>query len=163
MIKTRILGDRDWPLLRDIRLQALKDSPHALVGCYAREVSHGEGQWRQRLRDCTWLAAFEPDPGGRPVGVIAMEWDTRAATECHIGSLWVTPGLRLRGIRILLVDAILELIAREGARSVSLWVLDGNASARALYERKQFKATGERQRAPGRSHDIEERMRRRLL
>jgi ribosomal protein S18 acetylase RimI-like enzyme len=62
--------------------------------------------------------------------------------------MWVDPGHRGTGVAPRLVDAVVGWATDDGARVVSLWVSDGNARARRLYERLGFAGTGERRPLP---------------
>lgn len=56
-----------------------------------------------------------------------------------------------------LVDAARDQAILDGARTLSLWVLDGNTPAGDLYVRAGFRRTGVRQRLPRDAALVEER------
>lgn len=153
----------DWQLLSTIRLRALEDSPDAFASDYGAEVPHNEQQWRERLRSDIWLLAFENGTAAAPVGVIAATREPPTpATDHFLSSLWVDPWHRRRGIARGLVEAAAQRVAAAGATAVSLWVLDGNDTARQFYTAIGFVPTDECQPAPGGSGLLEWRMRRRV-
>jgi GNAT superfamily N-acetyltransferase len=73
-------------------------------------------------------------------------------------SMWVSPDVRGRGIAARLIDAVANWARADGAGELHLWVVVGNAAARAAYDRAGFVATGERQPVRGAGNRIEERM-----
>ena len=62
--------------------------------------------------------------------------------EAEVADLAVAPDARRRGIGGLLLDRVVEEVARRGVRSVYLEVRESNASARALYESRSFRQVG---------------------
>jgi GNAT superfamily N-acetyltransferase len=73
-------------------------------------------------------------------------------------SMWVSPTVRGRGVAGQLIDAVAGWARDDGAAELHLWVVTGNAAARAAYVRAGFVATGERQPVKGDDHRVEERM-----
>ncbi len=63
-------------------------------------------------------------------------------------SVWVDPQHRGHGSAGELTSTALRFAAAQGFACVRLWVTDGNASARTLYERLGFTPTGNRQPLP---------------
>ena len=70
-------------------------------------------------------------------------------TVGHIPSIHVLPHLRGRGFGRALLDHAFAEFRRRGFGEVTLWVLEGNASARRFYEGLGFKQDGGRQTYPG--------------
>jgi GNAT superfamily N-acetyltransferase len=136
----------DWRSVRDIRLQALRDAPLAFASSYDREADDDEAAWRQRVETAAWFVAREPAEHAEPVGLVAGIAD-RETGGPHLISMWVDPRVRGRGVGLALVDAIKEWAAAD-AEQLILWVADGNAGARQLYERCGFRDTGRRQPLP---------------
>jgi ribosomal protein S18 acetylase RimI-like enzyme len=181
MVVIRRLLPDNWPQLRRIRLQALRDSPHAFASIVAVEERFGAEEWRRLIRRGAWLVAepktgpeAEPKAGpetgtevgsasggaSEPVGVVAaLEEPGWPAAARHVTSLWVQPAWRGSGVGAQLLRALLHGLSEEGVELAWLWVLDGNDAARRLYERHGFVSTGERQSLPADPTRIEERMR----
>ncbi len=163
MTDVRVITESDWGMLRDTRLCALRDAPHAFTGEYDHEAGRDEQWWRAWLRRDVWLLAFHDRHLGGPAGMASVsQGPVSRASDPYINSLWVNPRHRRKHIGRRLVEAIVDMVVKEGAEAVSLWVLDGNHAARALYQASGFVHTGERQLAPGCTGRYEERMLRRL-
>ena len=152
----RRVDEDDWPTVRDIRLRALRESPDAFGSSLAREERFAESHWRMRLRtSATWVAL---DDTGEPRGLVSLIQEPGSPDDDrHIVSLWVAPEIRRGGTGWSLLDAVVRAGAAEGAATVSLWVVDDNASAVDLYVRAGFTRTGERQVLPRDQDRTEER------
>ena len=77
-----------------------------------------------------------PDPGDDPT------------TVGHITSIHVLPQLRGQGHGRALLDHAFAEFRRRGFAEVTLWVLEGNVSARRFYEALGFREDGGRKRYP---------------
>ena len=62
--------------------------------------------------------------------------------------MWVSPQVRGTGVAELLVGAVVDHAGAVGAPRITLWVVVGNARARAFYRRMGFTPTGRRQAYP---------------
>jgi len=133
------MGPDDWRLVRDVRLAALRDAPTAFESTYEREIAFGEADWRRRFgpRSVTFLAYL---PEASPAGMAGGLEDQASVVE--LVAMWVAPAARGRGVGEALVDAVSGWAK---PRDLHLWVTEGNAPARALYERCGFVPTGERE------------------
>jgi GNAT superfamily N-acetyltransferase len=138
----RTLTPDDWTVVREVRLRALADSPHAFTSTYDREVSFDESTWRDRARTCQWFVASEE---GEPVGVAGGVdgWSGDPATRELVG-MWVAPSHRGHGIARRLLDRVAEWGRSEGASRLGLAVRQGNDDARDAYSRMGFRPTGEK-------------------
>lgn len=81
--------------------------------------------------------------GERTLGYVIAH---RAADEAEILNLAVEPESRRRGIGRALVAALLETLARDGAKAVFLEVRASNTAAQALYGQFRFLPVGRRSR-----------------
>lgn len=152
----RRVDEDDWQVVREVRLRALRESPEAFGSSLAREEGFAESHWRMRLRTSpTWVAV---DDEGVPRGIVSMVQEPGSPeSDRHVVSLWVAPEVRRRGVGWSLLDAATRGAAADGAETVSLWVVDDNASAVDLYVRAGFERTGERQALPRDPDQTEER------
>ena len=145
-----------WRAVRDVRLRALRDAPDSFGTTSGREERFTEAHWRMRLRATpTWLAL---DESGTPFGMISLIQEPGSPVDDrHVVSLWVVPEARRQGLGWALLDAARDQAYADGARTLSLWVLDGNTPAGDLYVRAGFRRTGVRQRLPRDASLVEER------
>lgn len=152
----------DWPALRDIRLEALRDAPAAFGSTSEREALRGEPHWRNRIaRGGTFLAFIPEVSASEPAGLIGGYQEDPVTVE--LVSMYVRPRARGRGVGEALVATVIGWAAARNATSVHLWVTEANSHARGLYERCGFTPTGERQPLPSDSAIGEVAMARRLL
>jgi len=134
----------DWPALRDIRLQGLRDAPYAFGSTYAREAAFDEAEWRKRAtRDGSFLAFL---PEVTPAGLAGGFQEEPGVVE--LVSMFVRPQARGRGVGEGLIDAVVGWARARDAASVHLWVTETNKAALGLYERRGFTVTAERQPLP---------------
>lgn len=150
------VGEDQWRAVREVRLRALADSPDAFGSALDREQKFTEAHWRMRLRGTpTWLAL---DEEAVPRGMVSLIQEPGSPIDDrHVVGLWVAPEARRRGIAWTLLDAACDHAVAAGARTVSLWLLDGNTAAGDLYVRAGFRRTGVRQRLPRDASLVEER------
>lgn len=150
----RVRAD-EWRHLRDIRLEALKDTPIGFGERYEDALAKSDDDWRERARRdaeaarTALFAAF--DAAGRIVGTTGCYTKADSAPangrELVIYGVYVTPdhrGTRL-GVASLLFEAVISW-AREvgGADVITLSVHERNERAHAFYRRYGFVDTGER-------------------
>jgi len=156
MIAIRRIGAEDWRALRVTRLAALKDAPEAFESTYDGTVGRTEADWRSWAERLATFLAFD---GADPVGMAAgYQGDDFPSGSRDLISMWVSPAVRGRRVAGQLVDAVAGWARGDGAAELSLWVVLGNATARAAYDRAGFVATGEQQPVKGDDHRVEERM-----
>jgi RimJ/RimL family protein N-acetyltransferase len=136
-IRRAVAGDE--PVVREMRLQAMLDTPEAFGSSYDRELGRTEADWRR------WLspgATFIADAGGVPRGIVAGVHDTVDEHVVHLMAMWLAPSLRGTGASDRLVSAVVAWGQSEGARAIRLDVMKANERARRLYERCGFRQTG---------------------
>ncbi|MFP4072806.1 MAG: N-acetyltransferase family protein [Actinomycetota bacterium] len=151
----------EGPLLKDIRLRALLTDPDAFGASYGRDATHDDDHWENRARGAAsgneqFIALAEDD--GRVVGMIGAYTPEDASHVRHLVSTWVAPEARGNGLGIGLVGAVVEWTRRVGASEVTLWVVDENRPAIALYEGAGFVPTGDKQPLPSNPSLIESLM-----
>lgn len=150
------LSEDDWEQLRDLRLRSLREDHDAFGSSLAREEGFAERHWRMRLRPSAWFMAY--DEGEHPVGVAAGIQEPGADPEDrHVMSMWVAPEARRRGVGIALLDALGRWALRDGAASLSSWVVADNVAAIELYGRAGFVRTGATMALPRDPSRTEER------
>ncbi|MGB6577053.1 MAG: GNAT family N-acetyltransferase [Streptosporangiaceae bacterium] len=145
MVVVRAATMEDWQVLRDIRLEALRDAPDAFLSTYTEQAAYAEADWRRRIsRGGTFFAYITEVNGTEPVGLVGGFFGKPDTVE--LVSLWVRPQARGLGVGEALVAAMINWASTRNASSVHLWLMETNRYAWVLYERCGFSATGERQR-----------------
>jgi ribosomal protein S18 acetylase RimI-like enzyme len=137
-VRRAALGDE--AILRDLRLQALRESPVAFGSTYEREVARTTADWQR------WLspgATFVLEDAAGPRGIVAGVHDETDTAVVHLMAMWVSPALRGSGAADALVAAVFSWAESQGAASVRLKVIQGNDRARGFYERIGFRVTGQ--------------------
>jgi GNAT superfamily N-acetyltransferase len=143
MVELVEVGPDDWRIWRELRLRALAEAPHAFKSALAEWQGDGgrEQRWRDRLAipgSYNLVALVD----GRPAGMASgFPEDDPEVVWLH--SMWVDPAVRGKGVGDRLVAAVVEWAVASGARAMMLGVVEGNASAEALYARHGFAYTGE--------------------
>ncbi len=135
----RVIAPDDWEDFRGLRLQALADSPDSFGTTLAEALAQPPSVWRDRASSSGPLVLAFADQG--PVGMGGL-YMPEASADAFVWGMWVEPASRGRGV----ASRILERLVRhadEVGRSVLLHVTEGNDTARRLYERHGFTATGE--------------------
>jgi ribosomal protein S18 acetylase RimI-like enzyme len=150
------VAEDQWRAVRAVRLRALGDSPDSFGSTLGREQRFAEEHWRMRVRTTpTWLAV---DEDGTAQGIVSLIQEPGSPDDDrHVIALWVAPDVRRHGIAWALLDAARDQAKADNARTLSLWVMDGNTAAGDLYVRAGFRRTGIRQRLPRNANLVEER------
>ena len=136
------VGPADWADWRELRLQALLDTPLGFVRTHAESAVLGEDDWRAWLAELggAWLVR---DGARRPVAMAAV-WEEDGLV--WLGAVFVAPALRGHGLLDALVAAA---VARASAAGVlRLEVHEDNGQARRAYARLGFEETGARRPYP---------------
>lgn len=163
-IKVVGITEQDWRQVRDLRLQALADTPYAYVETFVHAVSQTEDDWRERARrsagpDQIGFAAVD---GETWVGTMRASRDP--AGRMILQSVFVAPSHRGRalGVADSLLDAIENWVRAQGLADLYLDVHEDNVRAQALYRRRGYTPTGHRQPYPLNPVQQELQMRREL-
>lgn len=141
------LGSTMGPAPKALRFfEAVLYPPHALcarhddgtlLGVAGFKTQQGAlvgGSFRDMARVYGWIGA-----SWRVALLSALERDTENARFLMDG-IFVEPAARGRGVGSLLLQAIADEAASRGYAEVRLDVIDSNDRARALYERRGFRA-----------------------
>jgi ribosomal protein S18 acetylase RimI-like enzyme len=153
-IRLRPLLPEDAALYRQIRLEALADSPDAFSSTLDTEQDRPLDAFAARLSDAFVLGAFHEVALIGVAGFFVQPGPKHA----HKGTLWgmyVQPEYRAAGVGRALVTGIIEH-AREHVELLQLFVVSDNAPARRLYQSLGFVEYGVEHHATkyrGRYHD----------
>lgn len=153
---------RDGADLKAVRLNALLDAPSAFGSTYAAEAQLSDDDWNRRAElsaagdhSVTFLARSD----GRPVGIVRAYRPDESPAGVELASMWTAPEIRRSGVARSLVGAVVEWSSNAVTESISLWVVEFNLPARALYESIGFRSTGELKSLPSDPGRVEIRMR----
>jgi GNAT superfamily N-acetyltransferase len=139
-VRRAVLGDE--PILRELRLQALREAPIAFGSTYDRELGRTTADWQRWMSPGVTFILYEP---AGPRGMAAGVRDETDTAVVHLMAMWVHPRIRGSGGADELVSAVVAWARSEGARVVRLKVIQGNDRARHFYERMGFLPTGHEQ------------------
>ena len=130
----RRLEPSDAPLLRALRLRALREAPDAFGSTYEREAAFDDERWAGRL-------APDADPHFA-VDDVGLAAGVRDGDVADLVALWVDPAARGTGTADALVAAVLGWARQEGIPTLRCHVVAGNDPAERLYARHGFAPTG---------------------
>jgi ribosomal protein S18 acetylase RimI-like enzyme len=153
-IDLRRLAPDDAALYRDIRLEALADSPDAFASTLEVEQERPFEWFETGIANNFVLGAFD----GPHLAGVAGFYVQPGPKHAHKGMLWgmyVRPEYRSAGIGRMLVEAIIDH-AREHVEILQLFVVSDNLPARRLYASLGFVEYGLEYHATkyqGRYHD----------
>ena len=136
-VRRAAIGDE--PVLRELRLQAMLESPDAFGSTYERELARTTLDWQR------WLApgvTFILDRSDGASGIVAGQHDPLDSAVVHLMAMWVHPRARGTGGADALVAAVIGWAAAERASAIRLAVIKTNARAQRVYARNGFNLTG---------------------
>jgi ribosomal protein S18 acetylase RimI-like enzyme len=151
-MEIRFLNIEDLSAYRDLRLQALRESPTAFCSSYEQEAEFSWDDFAARLH-CSdvvngvfgALNGDALDSDTRLVGMLGFSRESRLK-RAHIASLWsmyVVPNARGQGIGAALLDtAISHAQKLDNLRQITLSVNASNLAACALYKSRGFERFG---------------------
>jgi ribosomal protein S18 acetylase RimI-like enzyme len=141
VLEIRRVRSDEWKELRELRLEALRDSPEAFWTRYDEALGRSDDEWRDWMAMPCHVAA----DCGRLVGMVAAVRPEGDPTKVDLVAMFVSRAARGRGIGAALVQAQLAWARVEGFARVNLMVNVENTSAYRLYERHGFRDTGRRE------------------
>ena len=139
-ITVRRIETADWPVLREIRLEALSDAPEAFGSTLETTRRLSARQWRQRVATNAYFVA---EREGVVVGMVSGGYNDNLPGTHWLYGMYVTPAVRGSVAAQLLVAAVVEWARGDGAREIYLHVASGVPRARAFYLKNGFTLTGE--------------------
>jgi GNAT superfamily N-acetyltransferase len=145
MITVRAFKPEEWPQYRNVRLRALKESPHAFGSTFEDAVKYPDETWKNRLQDLSIesdlaLAAFD---GDEAMGLAWGRIDPETLERADLYQMWGSPDIRGQGIGRKLLYGVIEWARQQGAGYVILGVTIGNEPAEQLYRTAGFSPVGE--------------------
>lgn len=142
--RIRALVAGEGRVLREVRMNALADSPDSFHETRAEAEAQLDDYWRDLLdpvsrSDRAQLLIAEANPS--PIGLVFIRVDENLVG--HVGSMWVHPSHRRTGIGRDLLSTATTFAERVGAASMELWVSAEDPGARQFYESAGYRVTGE--------------------
>lgn len=141
MIALRVLAVDEWRLFRELRLEALREAPHAFGSTLVdwQGERDTEQRWRQRLTDVPFNAIAYLN--GSPAGIVSGT-KPNAGGAIELISMWVAPFARGKGVADALVNAVVCWSREQHVDKVALDVMESNERAKAFYRRCGFADQG---------------------
>ena len=133
----------DVPLLRELRIAALTDSPSAFSSTLAREHARTHENWLSWVTPPSVTYILESEQG-EARGLVAGAPDKTDPSIVMLMSMWVHESHRGTGAARQLIAAVQKWASDLHAREVQLLVNESNPVARRCYEQTGFRATGKR-------------------
>lgn len=151
-VSIRRIRAEDWPRLRELRLEALRDTPIAYLEAYDAAAALGDDEWRFRAergtRDARSATFVAEDSAGTWVGMAGAFVADEDRSHATVVAVYVSPAHRGRaaGVAVALMAAV-ERWAREaaGAPELRLLVHEDNVRAQRFYAGLGFALTGHRE------------------
>jgi len=149
-IAVRVLDESEWALYRDVRLQALAESPDSFTATLADEADRDEQFWRDRLTRSYRLLA---ERGELAQGIVSLGPYEEEPSAAEVFGLYVVPDARGTGVSWRLVEAAAALATQQAYRQLFYWVGTDNARAVGFAKNFGFRMTGYRR--PARGSDLQ--------
>lgn len=147
-IEVRELRKGEGLVWRDLRLEALAESPEAFGSTYQASTQRSEEDWHQMVdatssdpRATSVVAVVE----GEPCGMARCQIDEHDSSTAGLFAMWVKPDLRRRGVARQIVEFAFSWMRSRGASFVELAVNEENERAIAFYLCVGFVDTGRRE------------------
>ncbi|NUR63526.1 MAG: GNAT family N-acetyltransferase [Catenulispora sp.] len=138
----------EWQEFRELRLEALLDSPTNFGQTHEQALAIPDAQWQERAQtnaesDVQAFYVAVDDATGRMVGSWGvMPHFTRPGTHVVLG-VYVRPEARGTDVARRLNEACIDFARTTDAKELTLLVRDDNDRGRRFYEREGFELTGD--------------------
>ncbi|HEY3260035.1 MAG TPA: GNAT family N-acetyltransferase [Pseudonocardiaceae bacterium] len=148
-MRIRPLRAGEGAKLRELRLRALRDAPHAFFHSLDTERAVPAEEWERWADDpehdrIMFVAVDGDSKDGEWLGMAGCSLRGDSAGTLDATGMWVTPGARGRNIGERLIEAIVAWGRGRGAHVMEFAVTETNDVAIALYRRMGFAPTGRR-------------------
>ena len=146
MVSIRLMLSHEWYLHREVRLQALLDSPDAFGSSYEVEAMRSNSEWQQVIE--TALASgknhvYLAESDGVVCGLVWCKLSAVEAGLAEIFQMWVNS--KHRGMRVgeKLLQAAIACARNHRIERISLEVTATNYAAAAFYQSQGFQLMDE--------------------
>jgi GNAT superfamily N-acetyltransferase len=146
MLSIHPLAPSEWRVYRDLRLQALRDSPDAFSSRYEHEDARDDSDWAARISAAVTstsaqvLIAYQHT---QPCGLVWCKSLDAEPPVVELFQMWVAPSSRGTGAGRALLDAATAWAVSRGAQRVCLGVTLADSPAMQLYQSSGFRPVGE--------------------
>lgn len=150
--QVRRLQPPETALFRELRLQALAESPSSFAERYEDVVGRGIQDWERlcALHTLGPHVAFVAEVEGAPSGIAFGIIDRQERDSSRVGGMWVRPDRRGQGIATGLLQAVIQWARAQGRTRMGLWAPAHVPAALAVYQKAGFRLTGvEKLHRPG--------------
>ncbi len=162
MVSIRRIRLGEASLFKQIRLEALLDSPSAFGSTYESARQRSAESW-QRQADSTaqgsdraTFLAFADDDPDRPIGIMALyrnEDGTGVRSKSgELLQVWVSPQYKGHGVAAAILEAVCVWAGRNDFDTIVAGVASGNTRALSFYKKHGFRQTSSV--APGESDGL---------
>ena len=146
MVLIRLMLPHEWHLHRDVRLQALLDSPHAFGSSYEMEAKRSNCEWQQLIE--TALASgknhvYLAESDCMVCGLVWCKLSVMDTGLAEIFQMWVNPKHRGMGVGEKLLQAAIDCARNHRMERISLEVTANNYAAEVFYQSQGFQRVGE--------------------
>jgi len=125
--------------LREIRLEALRDTPDAYGSTYEAERAWSHERWRRAAREWAFFLAERDE---QVVGMVSGGLNVHVPETHWMYAMYVSPPFRGSGVALGLVEATCHWASERGASMLYLQVTETVARAQAFYVKCGFEETG---------------------
>ncbi len=142
MATVRRIREEEWERLREVRLEALGDTPYAFHSKLEEARTLPDKEWQTRARngaEGSLSLCVIATEGEKTVGMAAGFPDESTDEIAHLVSMWVRDSHRGTDVAIRLVDFVVEWAADRGAEGLLAGVTTGNDRALRFYDKIGFK------------------------
>jgi len=129
-------------LYREVRLEALQDSPGAFATSYESALERDAESWAAQADAsadgedrATFLVFFE----GRPVGLVALYRGPDQSPAGELVQMWIAPGHRGGSVATDLLDHLFGWAAGHGFDTIRAEIAQGNPRALRFYGKYGFR------------------------
>lgn len=134
----RRCNESDHIVLREIRLEALKDSPDAYGSTYKESELWTPARWKEMALGNCYLGEIDGDVVGMATGGL----NTELPDTFWLFGMFVSPKARGTGVAIDLVRAVEEWAKKLGGTELYLHVSETMLRARTFYRKIGFTPNG---------------------
>ena len=137
----RRLNTGEAALYRELRLEALKESPEAFATTYEAASKRDDDSWIQQADGssigddrATFVVIAD-----RPLGLAAIYREPDNASVGELIQMWIAPEYRGGSLAADLLDALLDWAARHDFITIRAEVTPGNSRALRFYQKCGFR------------------------